>query len=65
MYAFAAFVLSGWLVRDVWSALDIIEAGLGVLLVASGLCGVWFLLVARRDLRELRGPHQHQARASS
>jgi uncharacterized membrane protein len=59
IYALSAAAVLGWFVVDVWRSGATIDLLLQVALVAAVACGVWFLSVARQNLR-LRADHRRQ-----
>ncbi|HXG59707.1 MAG TPA: hypothetical protein VNL91_11855 [Thermoanaerobaculia bacterium] len=56
VYAVAAVVLLVYYFVQTWNAAGLIDRALQMVLVASAAVGVWFFLIARRNLQR---SHQH------
>ena len=54
IYALSAIAVFGWFAVDVWRSGAMVDLLLQIALLAAAACGVWFLSIARQNLR-LRG----------
>lgn len=51
IYALSAVAVFGWFAVDVWGSGATIDLLLQIALLAGAACGVWFLSIARQNLR--------------
>ncbi|HYI13447.1 MAG TPA: hypothetical protein VEK57_30665 [Thermoanaerobaculia bacterium] len=59
IYALSAIAVLGWFVVDVWMSGAMMDLLLQIALIAAAACGVWFLSIARQNLRgEHRAAHK-------
>lgn len=66
VYTVASLAILIWFVADVWQAAGIVDRLLQLGLIASGLCGYWFLHSALQNLGvSFRGRDAHSSAAVS
>lgn len=61
IYALSAIAVLGWFAVDVWMSGAMVDLILQIALIAAAACGIWFLLIARQNLRmrgEQRAAHK-------
>jgi hypothetical protein len=57
IYALSAIAVLGWFVVEVWRSGATIDLVLQLALIIAAACGVWFLSIARQNLR-IRADHR-------
>lgn len=56
IYALSAIAVLGWFAFDVWMSGATVDLVMQIALVAAAACGIWFLSIARQNLR-MRNEH--------